>query len=123
RCHQHKIIAWREIPRLSNQARIHAAPSPRTSNRRSPLRTPNWSNSADTCNNRPSAVAFANAYRNPATSTTAVNVHTSLRPVDGWALVLTSSGSRMALRLPNLPHVGQGALRGAHFKGMVRTWG
>ena len=31
--------------------------------------------------------------RNPATSTTAVNVHTSLRPVDGWALVLTSSGS------------------------------
>ena len=32
-CHQHKIIAWREIPRLSNQARIHAAPSPRTSNR------------------------------------------------------------------------------------------
>src|SRR5271166_1978080 len=93
RCHQHKIIAWREIPRLSNQARIHAAPSPRTSNRRSPLRTPNWSNSADTCNHRPSAVASANAYRNPATSTTAVNVHTSLRPVDGWALVLTSSGS------------------------------
>ena len=33
RCHQHKIIAWREIPRLSNQARIDAAPSPRTSNR------------------------------------------------------------------------------------------
>ena len=38
-------------------------------------------------------MASANAYRNPATSTTAVYVHTSLRPVDGWALVLTSSGS------------------------------
>src|SRR5208337_3772296 len=83
----------REIPRLSNHARIHAAPSPKTSNRRAPLRTPNCSNRADTCNHRPSAVASANAYRNPATSTTAVYVHTSLRPVDGWALVLTSSGS------------------------------
>src|SRR5208337_1293126 len=93
RCHQHKIIALREIPRLSNHLRIHAAPSPKTSNRRSPLRTPNCSNIADTCNHRPSAVASANAYRNPATNTTAVYVQTSLRPVDGWALVLTSSGS------------------------------
>src|SRR5208337_4908699 len=29
----------------------------------------------------------------------------------------------MALRLPNLPHLGQGALRGAHRTGSVRTWG
>ena len=36
---------------------------------------------------------FGERVSNPATSTTAVNVHTSLRPVDGWALVLTSSGS------------------------------
>src|SRR5512135_3106418 len=93
RCHQHKIIALREIPRLSNHVRIHAAPSPRTSNRRSLLRTPNSSSSADTCNHRPSTPRSANAYRNPPTSTTAVYVHTSLRPVDGWALVLTSSGS------------------------------
>jgi hypothetical protein len=64
----------REIPRLSNHVRIHAAPSPSTSNRRSPLRTPNSSSSAETCNHKPSAVASANAYRNPATSTTAVNV-------------------------------------------------
>src|SRR5208283_1347396 len=90
---QHKIIALREIPRLSNHARIHAAPSPRTNNHRLPLRTPNCSNNAETCNHKPSAVASANAYRNPATSTTAVYVHTSFRPVDGWALVLTSSGS------------------------------
>ena len=68
-------------------------PSPKSSNRRSPRRTPNCNSRADTCNHRPSGVASANAYRKPATSTTAVNVHTSLRPVDGWALVLTSSGS------------------------------
>ena len=54
---------------------------------------PNCSNRADTCNHRPSAVASANAQCNLTTSTTAVYVHTSLRPVDGWALVLTSSGS------------------------------
>ena len=45
-------------------------------------------------------MASANAYRNPATSTTAVNVHTSLRPVDGWALVLTSSGSTILCCAP-----------------------
>ena len=45
-------------------------------------------------------MASANAYRNPATSTTAVNVHTSLRPVDGWALVLTSSGSTITNPYP-----------------------
>ena len=39
------------------------------------------------------AVASATAYCNPSTSTTAVKVHTSLRPVEGCALVLTSSGS------------------------------
>ncbi len=92
RCHRHKIIALEEIPKPSNHARIHAAPSPRTRDPRSPLRTPN-SSSAETCNHRPSAVAPTNADRNPATSTTAVYVQTSSRPVDGWALVLTSSGS------------------------------
>ncbi len=56
------------------------------------MRTPNSSSSAETCNHRPSTVASANAYCSLATSTTAVNVHTSLRPVHGWALVLTSSG-------------------------------
>src|SRR4051812_36042082 len=30
---------------------------------------------------------------------------------------------RTSLRLPGLPQVGHGAWLGAHFKGMVRTWG
>ena len=51
------------------------------------------SNSAATWNHRPSAVPSATAYCTPSTSTTAVKVPTSLRPVEGWALVLTSSGS------------------------------
>src|SRR5437868_3700489 len=29
----------------------------------------------------------------------------------------------MSLRLPSLPQVGHGAWLGAHFTGMVRTWG
>ena len=41
----------------------HRRPRPTTD--AAPLRTPNCSNRADTCNHRPSAVASANAYRQP----------------------------------------------------------
>src|SRR5436305_4711014 len=86
-------MAFGSIPKLSNQLRIHDVPSPSTSKRRPPLSTSSSKSGAATCSHSPSGVASASAYRSPATSTTAVYVQISLRPVDGWALVLTSSGS------------------------------
>ena len=110
-------IAWREIPRLSNHVRIDAAPSPKTSNRRSPLRTLNCSNRADTCNHRPSAVASANAYPNPATSTTAVGggEKTGPSPVDRRKkgskhhIIVDAKGTPLAVTVTvaNVPDVKQ----------------